>query len=78
MDVMACYDGGKVIYGFGRTGRYLYSSWIIKMWGTLSSATTTKSCANDSKITGYVTMAVGLNSELLLAANCALTSAAKV
>jgi len=75
-DSSSAYDGGKVIYGFGKTGAYLQAGWIIKMWGTTADGG--QACANDSVITGYVNMVSGLNSELTATTQCNLTSDAKV
>jgi len=72
-EVIANWDGGKTIAGFGKITGTLYGSWVIKMWGNKGT-----SCGNDSKITGYVTMAVGLNSDLGTSTNCSLAVNAKV
>jgi hypothetical protein len=44
------------------------------MWGTLGSGT---GCGNDSSISGYVTMAVGVDSDVTATSDCSLTSSAK-
>ena len=31
---IASYDGGKVLFGFGKVRLNLNAGWIIKMWGT--------------------------------------------
>lgn len=72
--ILSTYDGGKIIAGFGKVTGVMYKPWVIKMWGT--SGTTP--CSNDSKITGYVTMKVGLSEEQTTATDCALTADAKV
>ena len=76
VEVLANYDGGKTIAGFGKVTGTIYGSWVIKMWGNTGA----NNCGPDSKITGYVTMVVGLNSELGTSpsANCSLTANAKV
>jgi hypothetical protein len=76
VEVLANYDGGKTIAGFGKVTGTIYGSWVIKMWGSTGA----NNCGADSKITGYVTMVVGLNSELgnSPSANCSLTANAKV
>lgn len=76
MQNIASYDGGKVIFGFGKAAYFGNASWIIKMWGNLLSGGTT-ACADASHITGYVNMVEGTNGELSASANCALTSDAK-
>jgi len=73
-EVIANWDGGKTIVGFGKITGTLYASWVIKMWG----AKGTSSCGDNSLITGYVTMAMGLNADLLTPANCSLSTSAKV
>jgi len=74
-EIIANYDGGKTIAGIGKITGTIYASWVIKMWGSTGTGI---NCGADSKIAGYVTMAVGLNSDLALTANCSLTSNAKV
>jgi len=74
-EVISNWDGGKTIAGFGKVTGTVYHSWVIKMWGV--SGLTTQ-CANNATITGYVRMALGLNADLKLSANCTLTSDAKV
>ena len=44
------------------------------MWGTLGSGT---GCGSNSVITGYVTMAVGVDSDVTATSDCSLTSNAK-
>lgn len=74
VDVLANYDGGKTMAGFGKVSGTIYGAWVIKMWGTKG----TVPCGADSVITGYVTMAVGLKGDLATGTNCSLTSNAKV
>jgi len=74
VEVLTNWDGGKTIAGFGKVSGTIYGAWVIKMWGTKG----TSSCGADSKITGYVTMTMGLNSDLSTSTNCSLTSNAKV
>jgi len=74
VEVISNWDGGKTMAGFGKVAGTIYGSWVIKMWGGKGST----NCGADSKITGYVTMAMGLNSDLSTSSNCSLTSAAKV
>jgi len=74
-EVITNWDGGKTIVGFGKLTGTIYGSWVIKMWG----AKGTNNCGDDSKITGYVTMMPGLNTDLgSTAASCSLTASAKV
>lgn len=54
--VLATYDGGKAILGFGKIGYHSYAGWLVKMWGTRG----TTACADNQLITGYTQMAVGL------------------
>ena len=74
VEVIPNYDGGKTIAGFGKVTGTIYSSWVIKMWGSTGS----NNCGSNSKITGYVTMVVGLDAISATAADCSLTSDAKV
>lgn len=74
VEVIPNYDGGKTIAGFGKVTGTIYSSWVIKMWGS----TGTNDCGSNSKITGYVTMVVGLDAISATEADCSLTSDAKV
>ena len=74
MQVIANYDGGKTLVGFGRTAATMYAGWVVKMWGEKG---TTTPCGTDSFITGYVTMAVDFNSAISAATDCKLTSNAK-
>lgn len=75
VDVIANWDGGKTIAGFGKLTGTIYGSWVIKMWG----AKGTNNCGDNSVISGYVTMAVGLTADLgSTSANCSLTANAKV
>lgn len=73
---IASFDGGKVLFGFGKVAYQMNAGWIIKMWGTLAPSGT--ACADNAYVSGYVTMVTGLNTELSAAANCTLTSDAKV
>lgn len=73
---ISSYDGGKVLFGFGKVALNMNAGWIIKMWGTTAPSGT--ACSDNAYITGYVTMVTGLNTELSAAANCTLTSSAKV
>lgn len=75
IEVIANWDGGKTIAGFGKLTGTIYGSWVIKMWGASGGGT---SCGDNSKITGYVNMVMGLNTDLSASANCSLTSLAKV
>jgi len=75
MQNISSYDGGKVIFGFGRTAQYWYAGWIMKMWGTQGAGG--NPCADDAKITGYVFMYEDLNANLGGTANCTLSSNAK-
>jgi len=50
--IITSYDGGKVMAGFGKVTGIMYTSWVMKMWGTAG----TKPCAANSKLTGYVNM----------------------
>jgi len=76
MAVLATYDGGKVLVGFGKTGSSMYAGWVAKMWGVAGS-TAAKQCADDAKITGYVTMVTGTSTDLAASANCTLTTNAR-
>lgn len=74
-EVIANWDGGKTIVGFGKLTGTIYGSWVIKMWGVKG----TSPCLDNAVITGYVTMAVGLMADLATTpANCTLASNAKV
>lgn len=75
-EVLTNYDGGKTMVGFGKITGTIYASWVIKMWGS-TGTTVTDGCGAASKISGYVTMVVGLASDLTLASNCSLASLAK-
>jgi len=75
MEVIANWDGGKTIVGFGKLSGTIYSSWAIKMWGVKG----TKPCSDNSVISGYVKMVVGLMADLgANPTHCALASNAKV
>jgi len=74
MEIIPNWDGGKTIAGFGKVTGTIYGSWVIKMWGSKG----TTNCSTGSKISGYVTMQMGLNSDLSTSANCKLASSAKV
>jgi len=73
MQVITNYDGGKTLIGFGRTAATMYAGWVVKMWGEKG----TTNCGDGSKITGYVTMAVNVNSAITASSDCSLTSSAK-
>jgi len=73
-EILSTYDGGKVIAGIGKLTGTIYAGWVVKMWGTVGA----KPCATASKITGYVTMALGLSADNAATTDCALTANAKV
>lgn len=74
-EILSTYDGGKVIAGIGKLTGTIYAGWVVKMWGTAGA----NPCSTASKITGYVTMALGLKLDLgAVPTNCALTANAKV
>jgi len=73
-EVIANWDGGKTMAGFGKISGTMYGAWVIKMWG----AKGTTSCGDNSAITGYVQMVMGLTADLSTSANCSLGSFAKV
>lgn len=75
VEVLTNWDGGKTMVGFGKLTGTIYGAWVVKMWGSTGAGT---SCGADSKISGYVQMVMGLNTDLALASNCSLTSLAKV
>jgi hypothetical protein len=74
VEVITNYDGGKTLAGFGKLTGTIYGSWVIKMWGS----TGTTACGDNSVITGYVTMVMGLTADLSASTNCNLSSNAKV
>jgi len=74
-EILSTYDGGKVIAGIGKLTGTIYAGWVVKMWGTAGA----NPCATASKITGYVTMALGLKLDLgSTPTSCSLTANAKV
>ena len=66
MGVLATWDGGKVVYGFGRYTGTVYDAFVIKMFG----ASGTKNCGSNSKVTGYVSLTYSINSAVTLPAEC--------
>jgi len=59
-EILSSYDGGKVIAGIGKLSGTVYASWVIKMWGNVGAT----KCGAASKITGYVTMVMGVSADL--------------
>ena len=58
--VIACYDGGKAMAGFGKYSGTIYNAWAVKLWGTTGS----NNCGSSTVvISGYVTMAVGIDAD---------------
>jgi hypothetical protein len=48
--VVACYDGGKAMSGYGKFSGLVHFSWVVKLWGNTGSVT----CGANSAPTGYV------------------------
>jgi len=76
--IIAAYDGGKLICGYGKTAGAVVKAWLVKMWG-VSAATSGMVCNAPTAslagaITGYVTMAIKSNADLASTpANCVLS-----
>jgi len=54
--ILTTFDGGKIVYGFGRNTGTLHFGWVMKLWGSNVLAAYTTDCGLASYITGYVTM----------------------
>lgn len=67
--VVACWDGGKVLGGWGYQGGMLTKGWVLKMFGGVGPSLTTK-CANNSKPAGWVAL-VNSAPAITAAADCA-------
>jgi hypothetical protein len=49
--LVACYDGGKALAGYGKYSGLVHFGWVMKMWGNTGS---TWNCGASSKPVGYV------------------------
>lgn len=66
MQVLAVWDGGKVVAGWGKLSGTILNGWVIKMFG----ASGTKNCGASAKPTGYVSLTYSINSAVTTTAEC--------